>query len=56
MLKVRDGAKRAAEQALLHVIKTLGINLPAKLESSFCTSLKNWSGEEIGDILIRNDE
>ena len=56
MLKVRDGAKRAAEQALLHVIKSLGINLPAKLASSFCTSLKNWSGEEIGDIVIRNHE
>ena len=56
MLKVRDGAKRAAEQALLHVIKTLGINLPTKLTSSFCTSLKNWSGEEIGDIVIRNHE
>ena len=56
MLKVRDGAKRAAEQALLYVIKTLGINLPAKLANSFCTSLKNWSGEMIGDILIRKHE
>ena len=56
MLKVRDGAKRAAEQALLHVIKSLGINLPTKLANSFCTSLKNWSGEEIGDIVIRNHE
>ena len=56
MLKVRDGAKRAAEQALLHVIKILGINLPTQLASSFCTPLKNWSGEKIGDIAVRNDK
>ena len=54
MLKARDGAKRAAEQALLHVIKILGINLPTQLASSFCTPLTNWSGEQIGDIAIRN--
>ena len=45
-----------AEQAMLYVIKTLGINLPKKLASSLGTSLTNWSGEEIGDIVIRNHE
>ena len=56
MLKARDGAKRAAEQALLHVIKILGINLPTQVSSSFCTTLTNWSGQKIGDIAIRNHE
>lgn len=56
MLKARDGAKRAAEQALLHVIKSLGINLPSQLAGFFCASLTNWSGEQIGDITIRNQK
>ncbi len=56
MLKARDGAKRAAEQALLHVIQTLGINLPAQLAKSFCPPLTNWAGEVVGDIVIRNHD
>ena len=55
MLKVHDGARRAAEQALLHVLQTLGIHLPAQLASSFCPPLTNWAGEVIGDIVIRNN-
>ena len=54
MLKARDGAKRAAEQALLHVIQTLGINLPAQLADSFRPQLTNWAGKIIGDIVIRH--
>ena len=54
MLKARDGAKRAAEQALLHVIRTLGINLPAQLADYFCPLLTNWAGEVVGDIVIRD--
>ncbi len=56
MLKARDGAKRAAEQALLHVIQTLGINLPAQLADSFCPPLTNWAGELVGDIVIDNHD
>ena len=56
MLKARDGATRAAEQALLHVIKSLGIKLPLQIEHSFCPNLTNWAGEVIGDIVIRNHE
>ena len=52
MLKARDGAKRAAEQALLHVIQTLGINLTAQLEDLYCPLLTNWAGEVVGDIVI----
>ena len=54
MLKARDGAKRAAEQALLHVMITLGLNLPAPVAEAFQPALTNWAGEAVGDILIRD--
>ena len=44
MLKARDGAKRAAEQALLHVIQTLGIHLTAQLEELYCPLLTTRAG------------
>ena len=52
MLKARDGAKRAAEQALLHVMLTLGFDLPAALAEAFQPELTNWAGEAVGDILV----
>ena len=56
MLKARDGAKRAAEQALLHVIQIVGVNLPAELADYLCPPLTNWASEKTGDIVIRNHE
>lgn len=53
MLKARDGAKRAAEQALLHVMVTLGLTLPEVVASAFQPELTNWAGEPVGDIIIR---
>ena len=54
MLKARDGAKRAAEQALLHVMTRLGLNLPALVAESFQPVLTNWAGEAVGDITLRD--
>ena len=53
MLKARDGAKRAAEQALLHVMVKLGVSLPSAVDKAFRPVLHNWAGEAVGDIRIR---
>ena len=54
MLKARDGARRAAEQAILHVMLMLGFDLPAALAKAFQPELTNLAGKPVGDILVRD--
>lgn len=56
MLKARDGARRAAEQALLHVIIALGLSLPPPVDQAFQPVLRNWAGEAVGDMLVRSPD
>ena len=53
MLKARDGAKRAAEQALLHVLQVMGFALPVPVTAAFQPELTNWAGAAVGDIKVR---
>ena len=50
VLKCRDGQTRAAEVALGAVLHAIGYNIPASLDNFFRPVLRNWEGDEIGDI------
>ena len=50
MLKCRDGQTRAAEVALGAVLHAIGYNIPASLDHFFRPVIRNWEGDEIGNI------
>ena len=50
MLKCRDGQSRASEVALGAVLYAIGYDIPASLDHFFKPVLRNWEGDEIGDI------
>ncbi|MBT6416068.1 asparaginase [Candidatus Puniceispirillum sp.] len=52
MLKCRDGQTRAAEVALGAVLHAIGYDMPASLDPFFRPILRNWEGDEIGDITV----
>ena len=53
MIKVRDGNKRGAEVALGAVIQSLGYQMQDSLAGFFEPKLRNWAGEVVGDITIK---
>jgi len=53
MIKVRDGNKRGAEVALGAVIQALGYEMHESLAGFFEPTLRNWAGEVVGDITIK---
>ena len=53
MIKVRDGNKRGAEVALGAVIQALGYQMHDSLTDFFKPTLRNWAGEVVGDITIK---
>ncbi|ADE38818.1 asparaginase [Candidatus Puniceispirillum marinum] len=50
MIKCRDGQTRATEVALGAVLHAIGYDIPASLDAFFRPVLRNWEGDEIGDI------
>ena len=52
MMKCRDGNRRAIEVSLGAIIHLLGYDCPLALFDYFSPQLKNWAGEEVGDIVI----
>lgn len=50
MLKCRDGQTRAAEVALGAVLHAVGYEISESLDHFFKPILRNWEGDEIGDI------
>jgi len=50
MVKTRDGNKRGAETAIGAVIHALGYEHPDEIRPYFQPKLKNWAGEEVGEI------
>ena len=50
MIKCRDGQTRATEVALGAVLHAIGYDIPASLDPFFRPILRNWEGDEIGDI------
>ena len=53
MIKVRDGNKRGAEVALGAIIQALGYQMHDSLTGFFKPTLRNWAGEVVGDITIK---
>ncbi len=56
MLKARDGHKRASEFALGAVFHALGYDGDRRLDPFFNPVLKNWAGDEVGDIILAPDQ
>jgi len=56
MLKARDGHKRASEFALGAVFYALGFDGDRRLDPFFNPVLKNWAGDEVGDIILATDQ
>jgi L-asparaginase II len=54
VLKARDGNKRGAEVAIGRVIMALGYPSNELVESFFQPKLKNWAGDEVGDVTTPN--
>ena len=54
MIKVRDGNKRGAEVGLGAVIRALGYQMQDGLANFFEPILRNWAGEVVGNITIRD--
>ena len=54
IIKVRDGNKRGAEVALGAVIQALAYQMHKSLTDFFKPTLRNWAGDVIGDITIKD--
>ena len=52
MLKARDGNSRAANAALGAVIHALGYDLPEAVRSLASPVLRNWAGQDVGEIRV----
>jgi L-asparaginase II len=51
-LKVADGAWRAAEVAMGHILRELEILPKHSLTDAITPKLKNWAGDEVGEVRI----
>ena len=52
MVKARDGNARAAEAAIAALIHALGYNLPPEVSELALPRLRNWAGDEVGEITV----
>jgi L-asparaginase II len=52
VVKARDGNKRGAEVAIGAVIRALGYPVGGSVEGFFIPKLRNWAGDEVGDITM----
>ena len=52
MVKARDGNARAAEAAIAALIHALGYDLPPEVSELALPRLRNWAGDEVGEITV----
>ncbi|MGC6453135.1 MAG: asparaginase [Candidatus Puniceispirillaceae bacterium] len=52
MVKARDGNARAAEAAIAALIHALGYDLPDEVSGLAFPRLRNWAGDEVGEITV----
>lgn len=52
MVKARDGNARAAEAAIAALVNALGYDLPDAVSALALPRLRNWAGDEVGEIIV----
>ena len=50
--KAHDGNARAAEAAIAALVHALGYDLPDAVSALALPRLRNWAGDEVGEIIV----